>query len=85
LEGVEMGLVPGRDLERGRIDLDEIAGGEEAPERRLDPVAAEEEGAPVRMDMRRPPGGGGGHDGVSFQGFFSGFHEVGLAIFARMG
>ncbi len=39
-----MGLVAGRHLEAGRLDLNEIARLEEAAQRRLQPVATEEIG-----------------------------------------
>ena len=62
-----MGLVAWGDLERGGIHLDEIPAGEESPQGRLNPVAAQEERAAVGMDMGRPPGGRGGHGGFQFQ------------------
>jgi hypothetical protein len=59
-EGMEMRLVAGRDLQGSRIHLHELAPGEEASQRRLNPVARQQERAAVGMDMRRPPGRGGG-------------------------
>jgi hypothetical protein len=58
-KGVEVRLVAGRDLEGGRFDLDEVPVEEEAPQGRRDPVAADEEGTAVAVDVRIPPGGGG--------------------------
>jgi hypothetical protein len=57
-EGMEMRFVAGRDLEGRRIDLDEIIGGKESAQRRLDPVARQKKGPAVRMNMRSPPFGG---------------------------
>ncbi len=54
-EGMEMGLVAGRDLQRRRIDLHEIALREIPPHCVLDAVARQQKGTPVRMDVRVPP------------------------------
>jgi hypothetical protein len=53
---MQMRLVAGRDLQRRRIDLDEILAREIAAQRRLDAVAADQERTAVGMDVRRPPG-----------------------------
>ena len=56
-EGVQMRLVAGRDLQRRRFDLDEVARGEKSPHGRQDAVASDEKRPPVGVDVRRPPGG----------------------------
>ena len=55
-EGVQMRLVAGRGLQDRGVDLDEAARIEPTPQRRLDPRAAQQEGAPVGMDVGAPPG-----------------------------
>ena len=55
-KAVQMRLVPRRDLQDRGLDLDEVAGFEPAPQRRLDPPAREQSRAPVGMDVRPPEG-----------------------------
>ncbi|MNU76313.1 hypothetical protein D3C71_658640 [compost metagenome] len=55
-KSMEMRLVAGRYLQRRRIDLDEITRGEESSQRRLHPVAANQEGPAVGMAVLGPPG-----------------------------
>jgi elongation factor P len=62
---MEMGLVAGRDLQDGGLDLDEVARREEGPQRRRDAGAPQKERAAVGMDMGRPPGRGRRHSGLS--------------------
>ena len=52
-EGVQMGLVAGRDRQRTGLDLDEVARGEELPQRRRDPRPPEQERPPVGMRWPR--------------------------------
>ena len=54
-----MRLVAGRGLQDRRVDLDEAARVEPAPQRRLDPRASEQERPPVGVDVGPPPGAGG--------------------------
>ena len=60
-EGMQMGLVSGRDLQRRRLDLDEASGVEPAAERRHDPVPREQERPPVGVAAGRPERRGGSH------------------------
>jgi hypothetical protein len=54
---VEMRFIARRDLEAGRLNLDEVALLEEAPERSLQAVAAEKKGPAPLMDAGIPPAG----------------------------
>src|SRR5260370_20121423 len=51
-EGVEMGLVAGRDLQDGGLDFEEIARREEGPQRHRDTGTPEQERPAVGMHMR---------------------------------
>ena len=54
-EGGEMRLIARRNLQRGGIDLDEVALGKPVAQRGRDAVARHEARTPVGMDVRRPP------------------------------
>ena len=55
-EGMQMGLVAGRGLENGGLDLDEVLGREKLPQRLLDAATGREQRPPVGMDGAVPPG-----------------------------
>ena len=55
-EAMQMRLVAGRALQDRGLDLDEVAGFEPAPQRRLDPPPREQSRAPVGVDVRPPEG-----------------------------
>ena len=64
LEPDEMGLVAGRRLERGRIDLDEALGVEPLPHGRGDPRAQDEARAPGGVAVAGPEGFSGWTQGA---------------------
>jgi hypothetical protein len=51
-KGVKMRLVAWRNLQRRRIDLEEVAGSEPGAERGDDPVAEDEAGSPSSVALR---------------------------------
>ena len=67
-EGVEMGLVAGRDGKRRAIDLEEVTLGEPGADGGDDAVARQQEGAPVGMAVGREPVGRGGGTGARLLG-----------------
>ena len=75
-----MRLVAGRHLQCGRLHLDEVPLVEPSARRSLDGVAHDQPRAAIGMDMRRPPGRGGGHERVLTKAA-----PVRLAVFAEMG
>ncbi len=83
-EGVQMRLVAGGDLERGGLDLDEVRRREEAAQGGLDAVAADQEAAPIGMDVGRPPGRGFRHRGFVLR-LVRRFDRRRLANFRQMG
>jgi hypothetical protein len=54
-EGMQMRLVARRALQSGRIHHEETLGRQVAAQRRLDPVARQQDGPTVRVDRRSPP------------------------------
>jgi hypothetical protein len=50
-----MRLVPGRSLQDGGLDLDEIAGSKPRPDGCRDARARQQERPPVSVNVRRPP------------------------------
>ena len=59
-EGMQMGLVSGRNLQDAGLDFDEIAGGKPCPQPGHDPVSRQKKRPPVGMNVRGPKGGSGG-------------------------
>ena len=57
-EGVQVRLVPGRDLQGRRLDFQELPVLEPAPDSAHDPAAGQEERPPVGVDVWAPPGRG---------------------------
>ena len=52
---VQMRLIARRNRQRRRVDLDEVALCQPSPDPRLNPVALQQQPAPIRMPFRLPP------------------------------
>ena len=61
-KGMQMGLVAGRHLQRGRLDLQKAAPAKPLPQRRHDAPARQQEWPAVDVAVAVPPGGGGNHE-----------------------